>query len=150
MTEQEEKRGGITTHAVGTGVACIKGLTELKARHDAAEARESETGDCNERSAILDELHDYHYGILFRGGWHELDSNWKKQEAEEFQILLAGGGPAARIYGEIDQHNSCEYPRLEVQDWLTPWVDILSNEQITPADREALQWFTEYILGSYL
>ena len=99
MTEQEEKRGGITTHAVGTGVACIKGLTALKARHDATEARENETGDDagdDERDAILDELHDYHYGITFRGGWHELDIELEEAGGRRISNTLSWWGPGCQ------------------------------------------------------
>jgi hypothetical protein len=39
----------------------------------------------------------------------------------EFMILLCTGGPAVRIRGELDRYSEPEKPRIEYQDWFTPW-----------------------------
>jgi hypothetical protein len=54
-------------------------------------------------------------------------------EPEEFQILLSTGGPALRIIGDLEDL-SPTHPRLQHQDWGTPWTEYFG-------DREALEWF---------
>lgn len=41
----------------------------------------------------------------------------------EFEILLQTGGPAVRIIGDIDYDGSPVRPRIEYQDWFTPWTE---------------------------
>jgi hypothetical protein len=45
-------------------------------------------------------------------------------------ILLCTGGPAVRIRGELDRYSEPEKPRIEYQDWFTPWQTLpgLSDE----------------------
>lgn len=53
-------------------------------------------------------------------------------EADRFELLLATGGPAVRIMGELNAHNEPGRAWLEVQDWGKPWT------QYFPADQETL------------
>jgi len=60
--------------------------------------------------------------VEVRSGWAEL-MNAEKLTPAEFKILLAWGGPAIRIIGELNEHgevigDSC---RIQHQDWGTPW-----------------------------
>ncbi len=55
-----------------------------------------------------------------RGGWHSPGDD--DGVAEEYCLLLATGGPAVRIIGELrggEPYNA----RLEVQDWGTLWTE---------------------------
>lgn len=45
----------------------------------------------------------------------------------EFTILLATGGPAVRIRGELDQYNQPCRAWLEMQDWFTPWTEVFDE-----------------------
>jgi hypothetical protein len=54
-----------------------------------------------------------------------LKCDWDR-EAEEFNILLATGGPAVRIVGELDQGEPSR-AWLEVQDWFTPWTEYVGT-----------------------
>jgi hypothetical protein len=52
----------------------------------------------------------------------------------EFCILLCTGGPAVRIVGDLNRGEPSN-PRVEHQDWGTPWTEFFpTNDQ-----REALQ-----------
>lgn len=44
-------------------------------------------------------------------------------EADKFEILLATGGPAVRIMGELDANCEPSHAYLETQDWGTPWTE---------------------------
>ena len=61
----------------------------------------------------------------------------------EFQILLMWGGPALRIIGEFDEYGTPINPRMQTQDWGTPWTDCWFNELDDKDHQEALQWFVE-------
>ena len=72
--------------------------------------------------------------VEVRSGWYNpgsLDSG-----PEEFMILLCTGGPAVRIIGDLDR-GSPSRPRLECQDWFTPWTEVFD------VDRDVLQTYCE-------
>ena len=48
-------------------------------------------------------------------------------EPEEFELLLATGGPAVRIIGELGTFSEPETAILQVQDWFVPWTDYRSD-----------------------
>jgi hypothetical protein len=74
--------------------------------------------------------------ITIRSGWESLGTT--AFTPEEFCILLGTGGPATRIIGELDRGEPCN-PKLQVQDWGTPWVDYTSSED----EDAALQKYCE-------
>jgi hypothetical protein len=57
--------------------------------------------------------------IEVRSGWCALGDTL---EAGEFSILIATGGPAVWIRGELDDNREPSRAWLEVQDWGTPWT----------------------------
>tara|TARA_R100000353_G_scaffold61639_1_gene48718 strand:- start:1 stop:402 length:402 start_codon:yes stop_codon:yes gene_type:complete len=72
--------------------------------------------------------------VEFRSGWYSsLDD---ELIPEEFKILLSWGGPALRIIGELDNYGPVN-PKLQYQDWGTPWTDF----EITEDQQDALNWF---------
>ena len=72
--------------------------------------------------------------VEFRSGWYSsLDD---ELVPEEFKILLTWGGPALRIIGELDNYGPVN-PKLQFQDWGTPWIDF----KITEDQQNALNWF---------
>ena len=40
---------------------------------------------------------------------------------DEYEILLATGGPAVRILGRLNEYGKPETAELQGQDWFTPW-----------------------------
>lgn len=47
-----------------------------------------------------------------------------------YEILLCWGGPAARIVGELDEHNEPETAVLQYQDWFTFWTDFDCDKEV--------------------
>lgn len=86
-------------------------------------------GDCESREDAEQRIQDDPLSIEVRSGWTSIGEPF---EAEEFSILLTTGGPAVRIVGDIDQYGEPSRPRLQVQDWGTPWTEYLD------ADRDVL------------
>ena len=72
--------------------------------------------------------------VEFRSGWYSSPN--EEIEPEEFKILLSWGGPALRIIGKLDYYGPIE-PKLQFQDWGTPWTDF----EITEDQQKALNWF---------
>jgi hypothetical protein len=83
-------------------------------------------GDCADREDAERRIHDDALSVEVRSGWA---SPGDTLTAEEFYILIATGGPAVRIRGELDEY--CEPIRawLEVQDWGTPWSQYFDASQ---------------------
>ena len=59
-----------------------------------------------------------------------LDGEWR---ADRFELLLAWGGPAVRIVGELDDGEPVS-ARLEVQDWFKPWTEYYDCDPDTLLD----------------
>jgi hypothetical protein len=60
--------------------------------------------------------------VMVRDGWREPGQAFAEDGAEEYEILLSTGGPAARIYGTLDENGEPERAELQVQDWFKPWT----------------------------
>ena len=60
--------------------------------------------------------------VQVRYGWHTPGAFVPAAGLEDFEILLATGGPACRIIGKLDEHNEPESASIEHQDWGTPWT----------------------------
>jgi hypothetical protein len=90
--------------------ASIREMVEaLKAADD--------TDDDTAREAIEQDA----LSVEVRSGWASVGATL---EPLEFRILLCTGGPAVQIVGELTEHNEAFEPRLQYQDWFTPWTDL--------------------------
>lgn len=78
--------------------------------------------------------------VQVRESWHGIG---QAEEPSEFLILLTTGGPACRIWGELNQYAEPGEPdcllRFEHQDWGTDWVPVI----LTEFERNAVQWFAQ-------
>lgn len=92
--------------------ASIKEL--VQAVRDAEDDDEQELA----REAILEDA----LGVSVRSGWYNPYGSHGDKTPAEYQLLLATGGPAVRIIGELNQYCEPETVRLEVQDWGTLWT----------------------------
>jgi hypothetical protein len=72
-----------------------------------------------EREAAQTRIEEDPLSVEVRGDWHAPGA--VQARATEFKIELCTGGPAVRIVGELDQYCEPEKPRIEYQDWFTPW-----------------------------
>jgi len=109
---------------------------------DVEELAELETaaGDATDDDSAREILEQDALSVEVRSGWHSMGETL---EAAEFCILLCTGGPAVRIVGDLDEHGTPSRPRLEYQDWGTPWTEYHD------VDRDALLAYCEAYLGGY-
>lgn len=88
---------------------------------DAAELTELENaaGECASEDEARERIEQDALSVEVRSDWQSVGETL---EPTEFCILLATGGPAVRIVGDLD-NGSPSRPRLQVQDWGTPWTE---------------------------
>jgi hypothetical protein len=98
--------------------------------NDIAELKELEeaAGECTSREQAEQRIQEDALSIEVRGDWQEPLMNMNAMV--EFKLLLATGGPAVRIVGELDNGEPTR-AWLEVQDWGTPWTRYFDISQDT-------------------
>lgn len=84
-------------------------------------------------------VHELPLSLLVRDGWRQLGAD--AGAPEEFELLLATGGPAVRIWGELDEYAQPKEDRcfLQWQDWFTPWEDL----GLDTLEREVVRQFAQ-------
>jgi hypothetical protein len=87
----------------------------------------------------FEEIQEGPLAVSVRSDWQAPGSRLK---AAEYQILLARGGPAVRITGELDEEQPTT-ARIEYQDWFTPWQEL-------PTSPEETETLIEYARCFYL
>lgn len=108
------------------------GQTWAEANPDGAEELEELeklAGECKDADEARQRIEEGALSVDVRSGWAAPGSD---MEPEEFCLLLATGGPAVRIIGELDSNCEPHRARLEVQDWFLPWTEYI------PADHDVL------------
>lgn len=89
---------------------------------DAEELKEleAEAGECSSLEDAEQRIMEDPLSVEVRSDWC---SPGEPFEAGEYRILLATGGPAVRIVGDLGAHGEPSSARLEVQDWFKPWTE---------------------------
>jgi hypothetical protein len=134
------------TDAIDNAKAHLETIAEIM--RSLGVARACDNGDCEheehttEQSEIIEklerEIDEYPLSVLVRSGWYVPGTDDGECSAAEYEILLSTGGPALRIVGDLDNYGQPEgEPRLEWQDWGTPWTE----HRTTREERDALAAF---------
>ena len=119
-----------TNHALNNAIGHIESMVEDFKKDQQLQ----ESNDYNQQDELRESILNSALSVEFRSGWYSsLDEETKP---EEFKILLTWGGPALRIIGELDDYGPVN-PKLQYQDWGTPWTDF----EITKDQQKALNWF---------
>ena len=118
-----------TNHALNNAISTIKTMVEDFKKDQQLQ----ESNDYNQQDELRESILNSALSVEFRSGWATFKEDF---EAEEFKILLTWGGPALRIIGELDNYGPVN-PKLQYQDWGTPWTDF----EITEDQEDALNWF---------
>lgn len=108
-------------------------MAALEALNDGAEVADIEGETFTDPDDVQQRIQEMPLSVQVRGGWYQPGADRSDVEAEEFEILLSTGGPALRLFGDIDGE-----PLLQWQDWGTPWT---TYHDTTEADDEALRAF---------
>ena len=119
-----------TNHALNNAIGHIKSMVKDFKKDQLFEKIKDYDAQDQLRESILNNA----LSVEFRSGWYSLGEN--ELIAKEFRILLSWGGPALRVIGELDNYGPVN-PKLQFQDWGTPWTDF----KITEDQQDALNWF---------
>ena len=124
-----------TNHALNNAIGHIESMVEDFKKVTYLESLNVTTNEDEEKlEEIKESVLNSALSVEFRSGWYSsLDD---ELVPEEFKILLTWGGPALRIIGELDNYIPIN-PKLQFQDWGTPWTDF----KITEDQQDALNWF---------
>ena len=127
-----------TDHALNNAICHMESMVEYFETGSYIEQCNPTTQDQEEKlEEIREEILNSALSVEFRSGWYSsLYDKVRIGEPAEFKILLTWGGPALRIIGEIEE-NFAVNPKLQFQDWGTPWTDL----EITEDQQDALNWF---------
>ena len=119
-----------TNYALNNAIGHIESMVEYFKKDQQLQ----ESNDYNQQDELRESILNSALSVEFRSGWYSSPEDETK--AEEFRILLSTGGPALRIIGKLDDYGPIE-PKLQFQDWGTPWTDF----EITEDQQKALNWF---------
>jgi hypothetical protein len=113
MNTQVQVENHAEYNADGWAESIVEMLSKLEADTDEV---------TTEYEDAMQTIHESVLSVTVRDGWREAGSTTAEDGAEEYEILLSTGGPAARIYGRLDQYSQPESAELQVQDWFKPWT----------------------------
>ena len=135
MTTSQQKK---ENHALNNAIGHIKSMVEYFETGSYIESCNPTSQEQEEKlEEIRESILNSALSVEFRNGWYSDLYHLKGvTEPIEFKILLSWGGPALRIIGEIEE-NYAVNPKLQYQDWGTPWIDF----EITENQQKALNWF---------
>lgn len=117
-----------TNHARDCAKACLESiLSDIDALNKAEETNEKVEYDNEQLDAdqIKERLQESAYSVQVRSDWQ---TPGQTLEPNEFTIELAGGGPAVRIFGTLDEYNQPSHAYIEYQDWGTPWTEYFPEQ----------------------
>jgi hypothetical protein len=116
----------------------IEHIAEMIAIYNTPKELIGETISQEDYDANTQEMRDYPASIDFHAsGWY---SDPDQITADEYQILLAGGGPSLRIHGDLNEWDEPRDAAFQWQDWGTPW----ETQYTTDAEDEALLQFAQF------
>jgi len=154
MTHAEENgRGWLST--IREQVAALEldweRLTELQdmEAEDMSDEEKEELVDLTEAAGEFkdadearERIEEGPLSVQVRSDWHSPGA--EPEPPDEYEILLSTGGPALRIVGDLDEHGQPTRARLEMQDWFTPWVEMV----LTSAEYDdLLTWASVFYFG---
>ncbi|UTC28515.1 hypothetical protein GURKE_05130 [Brevundimonas phage vB_BpoS-Gurke] len=84
--------------------------------------------------------------VQVRDGWRNPGPRDPEDRdgAEEFEVLLSTGGPALRLRGDLGSWGDPSNPRLQYQDWGTPWTDYPTSYE---DDAAIMTWLSAFYFG---
>ncbi len=123
------------SHALQNAKGWLRNIISLVERLETAEEQAIDGPD--ETDAPRTEIEESPLSVMVRTGWFQPGQKLSA-ELDEYELLLTTGGPALRLTGKLDGYGQPDdWPRLEYQDWSTPWTEYLPARE----HREALQKF---------
>lgn len=131
----------MTDHAKQNAKAWLESIYEMVGALNAAVESETGEGQDEAREAIEESV----LSVETRNGWQPVGLV-SEDGPEEYRILLTTGGPALRLYGELNGHSEPESVSLQYQDWGTPWTDYVDESGETH-DATLMTFVNQFYFG---
>lgn len=110
-----------TSQARDCALATLAHITRLLRLRE----RCSAAGHCFWADAIQRQIDEMPLSVETRTGWSEVGG---PGEAGEYRILLAWGGPAVQITGDLTSYGEPDSAALQFQGWGTGWQNVPADE----------------------
>jgi hypothetical protein len=117
IKEKKEDRGK------DQAIAQIENIVEMIKDYTEAEKNNNDEEMENARQTIEEDP----LSLQIRSDWYSPGS--ENNKPAEFEILLCTGGPAVRIVGDLNEYCQPENPKIEYQDWFTPWIEYYNTDE---------------------
>lgn len=140
-TETKTEKTRAEQNAEGHAESMLEMYRAHKALEDGAEVATVEGDEYTDSDAVRERAQDSALEVSVRSGWYSPGDSERDDKPAEFKILLTTGGPALRIFGELDNCGQPENARLQVQDWGTPWTDYRADAEDAADWDDAFGWF---------
>lgn len=108
-------------------IEMVSALDEPEQDDDGNDIPRTIDGDEVTQEEAQERIQESPLSVEVRSGWCSLAEWADAPQPEEFCVLLSTGGPALRIIGDLNHHGEPECPRLEYQDWGTPWTEAFGD-----------------------
>ena len=135
----------MTDHAIQNTKGHAESITAIMAAMTDADGTgqpvEYDGETFEDREALQERAYEMPLEVSMRSGWHAPGAD---AEAEEYLILLSTGGPALRIFGDLENG----YPmtaELQWQDWGTLWTR--HHDTTTEEDAAILEYARLFYFG---
>lgn len=127
-------------HARGNAKGWYEELRDLYREY---QAREDDRDD-KETEAIEERVQEMPLSVEVRSPWYVPGAKAEDTKPAEYNILLTTGGPALRVWGELDNYGQPDSAQLQMQDWGVPWREVWPCEldEMDEA-RAVLTWFAQ-------
>lgn len=127
--EQEKEN-----HAEANARGWLQSILEMVERLETAEEQAINGPDETDAARLW--IEEAPLSVMVRDGWR--NPTTRSEGPEEYEVLLTTGGPALRLIGKLDGYGQPDdWPRLEYQDWGTPWTEYIPARE----HREELRKF---------
>ena len=77
---------------------------------------------------IRERIQEGPLSVQVRGGWHT-PGDPEGRKPEEYELLLSTGGPTLRLIGDLDEYGEPDTPKIQWQDWGTPWTTYYTTDK---------------------
>ena len=139
LEELKEEKADLVERADEGEEGAAEALTAWYAEHadELAELMEA-AGDCADQEEARQRIEEDALSVQVRSDWH---SPGEDAEDSEFEILLCTGGPAVKIWGELNQYKEPDRALIYFQDWFTSWEELILNREDAAAVLEYCRCF---------
>lgn len=126
-------------HARGNAKGWFEELREVYKEYAALHEADAPFAEIE---ALQERVQEMPLSVEVRSPWYVPGAKAEDTKPAEYNILLTTGGPALRVWGELDNYGQPDSAQLQMQDWGLPWREVWPCELAEMDEaRATLMWF---------